>query len=113
LSTSDTRFDFRGYAVEFADRIGWLTGITVRKAAKSFVRVDTSALRNSIRLDRVSETENVVSANTEYAAAQEYGRPDLPNYGYTPYFRPAAKEGKDKLEENVKKAARLAERAAR
>jgi len=110
---SDVRFDFAKFTREFADRIGWYTGVTVRAFARATVRVDTSTLRNSIQLDQVSEGVNEVSANTEYAAAQEYGRPDMPNYGFTPYMRPAAEEGQRKLKENADKAAQDAQRIAR
>jgi hypothetical protein len=110
---SDVRFDFGKFARVFGDSILQLTGVTVRKVARDTVRVDTSALRNSILLDKVGADAIEVSANTEYAAAQEYGRPDLPNYGFTPYMRPGAQAGVDELEENARKAANIAARAAR
>jgi hypothetical protein len=110
---SDVRFDFKRFADVFADEIAAFTAVTVRKAAREAVRVDTGELRNSIRTEKVGEGEREVSANTEYAAAQEYGRPDLPNYGFTPYVRPAAKEGIDRLAENARKAREVAARRAR
>jgi phage gpG-like protein len=106
-------FDFVRYTRELADRVGWLTGITARKAARRNVRVDTGTLRNSIQLDKVAEDRHEVSANTEYAAAQEWGRPDLPNYGFTPYMRPAAKEAVDEIRTNAEEAARMAARKAK
>lgn len=106
-------FDFVVFTRELADRIGWYTGVEARKAARDNVRVDTGTLRNSIQLDKVSANRHEVNANTEYAAAQEWGRPDLPNYGFTPYMRPAAKEAVDAIEENVRKAAQDAGRRAR
>lgn len=110
---SDVRFDFGKFAQKFAESVGQLTGVTIRKFARETVRVYTSRLRNLILLEKFGPGEFEVSANTEYAAAQEYGRPDLPNYGFTPYMRPAAKAGIEKLDENVRKARSIAERAAR
>jgi hypothetical protein len=110
---SDVRFDFKGFADAFADEVGAFTAVTVRKAARETVRVKNGDLRNSIRAEKVGEGEREVSANTEYAAAQEYGRPDLPNYGFTPYMRPAAKEGIDRLAENARKAREVAAWSAR
>jgi hypothetical protein len=106
-------FDFVRFTRELEDRVGWYTGIEARKSARANVRVDTGQLRNSIQLDKVSSDRHEVSANTDYAAAQEWGRPDLPNYGFTPYMRPAAKEAVSKLPESARKAADDAARKAR
>lgn len=113
MRTSDVSFDFAEFARSFGNAIGHLTGVTVRKEAKATVRKKSHDLETSILLERVGDGAIEVSANTEYAAAQEYGRPDLPNYGYTPYMRPAATKGVNELAENARKAAQLAERAAR
>lgn len=106
-------FDFVRFTREFEDRIGWYTAVTARKIARQTVRVDTGTLRNSIQIDKVSAERHEVNANTEYAAAQEYGRPDLPNYGYTPFMRPAAEEAIQDLPDNARKAADDAVRRAR
>ncbi len=67
-----------------------LTGAEIRNEARKLVRLDTTQLRNSIRFDMFGNDRGEVSANTPYAAAQEWGRPDLPRYGFTPYMRPSA-----------------------
>lgn len=60
--------------------------------AKSFVRVDTSDLKNSIE---AQPTDNplvwIVGTNVEYAVHQEYGPvEDNPRpWSYTPFMRPA------------------------
>lgn len=105
-------FSFRRFTVELAEATAQFAGVECRKEARKNVRVDTGDLRNSIRFEQVERGIYEVSANTEYAAAQEYGRPDLPRYGYTPYLRPAAKTTVDRLPELAKRAADVAARRA-
>jgi hypothetical protein len=70
--------------------------------AKRLVRVDTGMLRASIGIIKQPNTRYIGSGKT-YAAAQEFGRPDLRGYGYTPYLRPAARKNKKKIEMLFKK----------
>ena len=46
-------------------------------------------LRDSIRVEKMGGLVKLIS-DTPYSLAQEYGRPDLPRYRFTPFFRPAA-----------------------
>jgi len=69
--------------------------------AKRLVRVDTGRLRNSIDTIR-QPLIRYIGSSVVYAAAQEFGRPDLPHYGYTPYLRPAARKNKPKILQMVK-----------
>jgi hypothetical protein len=72
------------------------------RKARELVRVSTpltapykeqhGELRNSIKNIGINRSHFIVVAETPYAAAQEWGRPDLPRYGYTPYMTPAAEE---------------------
>lgn len=73
--------------------------------------VDTGDLRKSITIATKNSTEGgtsdlettgseysgKVGSNMEYAAAVEYGRPDMPKYPMQPYLRPAALAVKAKL----------------
>jgi hypothetical protein len=65
---------------------------TVEKAstiAKQFVRVDLGNLKGSI----TPQTEGLkgeVYSESDYSLTQEFGDPSKPNYGFTPYLRPAA-----------------------
>jgi hypothetical protein len=108
-------FNFERYAIGFTRRVVQGVAAAAANAARRFVRVDTGTLRSSISTDTRASTpfEAEVSAETEYAAAQEYGRPDLPRYGYTPYMRPGAKEANDKIPEIAERAAAAAEKEAR
>lgn len=106
-------FDFGRFVDVFADKLGQSVAITARNEARRNARVDTGNLRNSIRADKTGESEREVSANTEYAAAQEWGRPDLPNYGFTPYMRPGAKEAVNQIPKLAREAAAIAARRAR
>lgn len=91
-------FDLRKFPIALVGRVAQLAAAEINKRARSKVRVDKGDLRSSIRTEK--EGDNfTVSANTEYAAAQEFGRPDLPRYGFTPYMRPALKETEGKLGE--------------
>jgi hypothetical protein len=49
------------------------------------------------------KSENEKSAE-DYALVQEYGHPLYPEYGFTPYMRPALQDGKPFLEDAVEKA---------
>lgn len=60
----------------------------VIKAIK-LVRVRTRELQNSIKNIGVTRYHSMAVAETPYAAAQEWGRPDLKKYGFTPYMTPA------------------------
>ena len=74
-------------------------GNLVKSSAKLLVAKDTGNLRASIikELHKPSLTETV-STNSEYAFAQEFGRPDLLNYTFTPYMRPALKDNAKNIE---------------
>ncbi len=95
--------------------------IAITNSAKMFAPVDSGALRNSISWNTrhgsggfnngqvekapgsakiTPETAPYVGAvgtGLEYAAAVEYGRPDLPLYPAQPYLRPSAKYIKSRL----------------
>jgi HK97 gp10 family phage protein len=62
--------------------------LPVMNAAKVLVRKRTGTLARSIHIEGAGN-EVTVGPNVVYAAAQEFGRPDMPNYSYTPYLRPA------------------------
>jgi len=71
--------------------------------AKRLVRVDTGLLRASI--DTIPQSlVRYIGSGKVYAAAQEFGRPDLPNYGYTPYLRPALEKNTNNIISLVKQA---------
>jgi hypothetical protein len=72
----------------FSQRVA--AGVT--NYARKFVRKDTTNLTNQIRTVPVGPGEYVSEVEETYALAQEYGRTDLPRYGFTSYMRPAADE---------------------
>jgi len=101
-----------------ADVLGQAVGVEVRKLAKQYVRKDTTDLENSIRLERLPDGSREGTANTEYAAVQEYGHPSYPSraappsvpksgpggpYTYNPYMRPAATETIEQMADIVRK----------
>ena len=62
----------------------------VQNDAKVRVRKKTGNLGRSIHMEQLAGGLGIsVGTNVVYAAAQEYGRPDLKTYGFTPYLRPA------------------------
>jgi len=75
-----------------ADNVTQRVAADVKNKARRNVRVDTGRLRNSIRVDGVGFAVYEVVTDTPHSLAQEFGRPDLPNYGFTPYLRPAAQQ---------------------
>jgi hypothetical protein len=103
--------DLPNYIEEFTDTFARYIGGQVVKNARSNVAIDTSALHNSIRLDELGENNYMAVAEMPYALAQEYGRPDLANYTFTPYMRPAAIQATD--QGTLNKGVRLAELAAK
>ena len=76
----------------------------VEQDAKRLVRVDTGRLKNSINILKRGRFARSIGTSVEYAAAQEFGRPDMPRYGYTPYLRPAARKNKGNILREIKKA---------
>lgn len=65
--------------------------VNVNNSAINKVRVDSGDLRRNIRYNIIGDEGEIIT-DLPYSAAQEYGRPDLINYGFTPYMRPAAIE---------------------
>lgn len=59
--------------------------------ALRLVAIDTGDLQRSITIVRPEKPFSLyaIESNLPYALAQEYGRPDLPRYRYTPYMGPA------------------------
>lgn len=82
--------NYRKYANELAERVTRLVATDCRNIAKKTVRKDKLYLTNSIDVAKVSAKHYKVYSSEEHALAQEYGRPDLNGYGFTPYMRPAA-----------------------
>jgi len=72
----------------------------IQTDAKVRVRKLTGNLARSIHTEPLG-TGAVVGTDVVYAAAQEFGRPDLPNYGYTPYLRPAVDQNLAKIEQTI------------
>ena len=108
---SEIFFQTADFARIYTQNLVQRAAAEVNRFAKKAVRVDTGQLRNSIRTDIISDDEAEVSANTEYAAAQEYGlaKFDLPQYRFSPYMRPAASRTRQKLDELANEARRFAE----
>jgi hypothetical protein len=70
-------------------------GKNIVKSAKRYVRKRERKLEKSIKvLGQPRQTvfgvwQLDIGSDQPHAFAQEYGRPDLNNYGFTPYIRPA------------------------
>lgn len=105
-------FDFVKFLREFEDQLNHRAASHIVNKAVSFVRVDTGNLRNSITLDRVRNDLREVWTNEVYARVQEYGHPLYPNYGFTPYMRPAARDARQNIVEIAREAAKEALRRA-
>lgn len=79
-------------------------GLSILNVQRQLVRVVTGNLQGSITTQIMVSTPRLVSdhigPNTPYAAAVEFGRPDMPNYPIQPYVRPSA---------NVRTAERVAQ----
>jgi hypothetical protein len=107
--------DISEYTTVYADKFAQAINADVKNFARAKVAVKTSRLRNSIRIDKLGPASYQTVAQTPYAAAQEYGRPDLATYTFTPYMRPAAiKAGaKSNLDKRAIQASDAAERIAK
>jgi len=109
--------NLKKYGWEFADRVAQLAAAEVVKLARKYVAKDTKDLMNSIIINPALSTDRqyVVSSGTEYGAAQEWGRPDIPNYTFTSYMRPAAAEAQqpDLIRKYVDRAQQAAENIAK
>jgi hypothetical protein len=84
--------DLSKYGNELAAAMAQRVCSEIVIAAQELVRVRTRDLQNSIKTIGVTRYHFMAVAETPYAAAQEWGRPDLPKYGFTPYMTPAAQE---------------------
>ncbi len=67
--------------------------LTIINTQRTLVRVVSGTLQGSINTQVQSssslETVSHTGPNTEYAAAIEFGRPDMPNFPIQPYVRPS------------------------
>ena len=123
--TVDIYMDMSVYLETLSDKFAQGINTRVRRFAKEFVAhpsaehpYSTGHLRDNIMTDSsgIGEYETYVDlASVPYAAAQEWGRPDLPNYTFTPYMRPAAEKASTKgvQSEVFEEAKDAAERAAK
>lgn len=84
--------DMAKYSEVLADNLAQRVSADVKNKARKNVSVDSGRLRNSIRVDRVAPALFDVITDTPYSLAQEFGRPDIPAYTFTPYLRPAAQQ---------------------
>lgn len=114
-----------------SDRVAQGVATNVRILAKQFVaspgrnEYSRGDLRDSIRTERTGFGEYQTLAGGDvgqrrgrviaYALAQEFGRPDLPRYTFTPYMRPAAKKasGPDEIRKVVRNAVEAALKGAK
>ena len=103
------------YTREFGRLFVQGIGTEIRIEARKLVRVKSHDLQGSIRFDLISYSRGEVSANTPYAAAQEWGLAPFgkPNYGFTPYMRPAAAQVMKRLRAIAKEASATALRLAK
>jgi len=108
---SEIYIDLPEYAIHLADKVAQLANVEVRNLAKQKVRRRSKRLLNAIRTEKIGYASYQTVAETPYAAAQEYGRPDLPRYGFTPYMRPSAQEAG--TPEKIQKYLKQAEEAAK
>lgn len=76
----------------------------IERDAKELVRVKTGRLKGSIGINKPKPLVRMIGSGVEYAAAQEFGRPDLGQYGYTPYLRPAGRKNRKKIEGLLKQS---------
>ena len=78
-----------------------LNGSELQQKAQQKAPVDTGQLRRSIRLEIEADGMTaVVSANTDYAAYQEYGTRFMPAH---PYLRPSLNEQGVQFIEDIKR----------
>lgn len=111
---ADTKLTWNGDVIIKNVNSGTIKALTrsiniVQTDAKNTVRKRTTNLEQSIV--KAVDTSNLTataSTNSKYAFAQEFGRPDLKQYSFTPYMRPALNNNKDKIlkifEDEEKKA---------
>lgn len=107
--------DLSKYTEVLADRMAAIVNAEVWKNARNNVAVDTGRLRTSLTTAKLSKGHYETSAQTPYALAQEYGRPDLAKYTFTPYMRPTAKQATEigKLNQFLKEAEATAKQRAK
>lgn len=75
----------------------------IESITKENVAVDQGLLRASYRAEIDSDGfGGTVGSNLDYAAAQEFGRPDLPKYSYQPALNPAFLKVRPKYVQNIK-----------
>jgi hypothetical protein len=107
----ETFINVKKYVIAYADTTAQLVNVSVRRFARKYVRKDTKALMNNIQTSKVSDQRYMTYTDLPYSLAQEYGRPDLMMYGFTPYMGPAAAEAGS--QQNIYTCAMQAEEAAR
>ena len=93
-SKVDIKLDLSKFGETLASEMAYRTALTVKAFAIRKVAVDTGELKSTIQVSPLSSgNENYsVFSDSDHAAPQELGRPDIPNYRFTPFLRPAATE---------------------
>jgi hypothetical protein len=90
--------DTSKYSQKMAEVLTARLAIDIWSRAQNIVAVDTGNLRASGRVAQIDATTWETYFATAYAAAQEYGRPDIKKkkgkggYNFTPYLRPATRQ---------------------
>lgn len=98
---------YRDYlSPEVIEPMIWESLVAIEGQAATLVPIDKGNLRNSITIATarrrkqegpsddgleidLGENVGVIGSAAEYAAAVEFGRPDMPNYPAQPYLRPS------------------------
>jgi hypothetical protein len=110
----EIKLNLTKYTAVLADYIIHAVAVDIRNRAKRTVRKDTGDLRNSVQTEKTAFGYETFS-DAPHAAAQEWGRPDLPTYGFTSWARPSAQAASTGagFNENVQKASVVAANAAK
>jgi hypothetical protein len=98
------------YSKEIARIMAPAVAFDIKSRASRIARKAFGTLRASIQVQKLSADHWEVYSSLAYAAAQEWGRPDLKNYGFTPYMRPATDDttSQGNLNRLVKEAEKVA-----
>ncbi len=99
--------DLERYGKLFPDLLGQSTSAGIQNTIKKRNKPRlTGDLMSNIRFERIDFSNYRILSDLPYSAAQEFGRPDLAKYTFTPYMRPGALNGttRNKMVEYVSSA---------
>jgi phage gpG-like protein len=103
LDEGGKSYRYKGYQKRGSGKRGSKTGHSKSDRTRAIL-VQSGAMRDSVQVKRMSESEVVIGANTKYAARHNYGLHKMPKRQFIGNSATLRKELKTTIKKHIKKA---------